>query len=237
MSDTIKNRYQQLLDELARQESIAGRLPGSVHLLAVSKTHGPEKIREAWQAGARQFGENYVQEALDKISVLSEPGTDTPDIVWHFIGPIQSNKTRDIAEHFDWVHSVDRLKIARRLNEQRPADMPPLNICVQVNLSHEDSKSGVDINDVDALCQQIAEQMPRLKIRGLMAIPAPSTEYEIQRQTFHPLKVLFDKLRVRYPDMDTLSMGMSDDYPAAIAEGATMIRIGTAIFGHRERPA
>jgi PLP dependent protein len=237
MSDTIKNRYQQLLDELTRQEKIAGRSPGSVHLLAVSKTHGPEKIREAWQAGARQFGENYVQEALDKIAELSAPGTGTPDIVWHFIGPIQSNKTRDIAEHFDWVHSVDRLKIARRLNEQRPADMPALNICIQVNLSHEESKSGVDINDVDSLCQQIAEQMPRLKVRGLMAIPAPSADHETQRKTFRPLKELFDTLQTRYPDMDTLSIGMSDDYPAAIAEGATMIRIGTAIFGHRERPA
>lgn len=237
MSESIKSRYQHLIDELARQEALFGRAPGSVQLLAVSKTHGPEKLREAWQAGARQFGENYVQEALEKIAVLSAPGTDTPDIVWHFIGPIQSNKTRDIAEHFDWVHSVDRLKIARRLNDQRPAEMPALNICLQVNLSHEDSKSGVDINEVEALCQQISGQMPRLKVRGLMAIPAPCNDHEAQRRTFRPLKDLFDSLQSRYPGMDTLSIGMSDDYPAAIAEGATMIRIGTAIFGRRERPA
>ncbi|HDZ07808.1 YggS family pyridoxal phosphate-dependent enzyme [Pseudohongiella sp.] len=230
-SSTASN-YRDIVSRIKAQEQRFGRDAGSVLLLAVSKTHGADKVREAYAAGARQFGENYVQEALDKIALLAQPPDALTDISWHFIGPIQSNKTRDIAGAFDWVHSVDRLKIAQRLNDQRPADLPALNICVQVNLSNEDSKSGVALSEAAALCASIAT-LPRLQLRGLMAIPAPCRDHDQQRAAFQPLAALFAQLQQQYPTMDTLSIGMSDDFDAAIAEGSTMIRIGTAIFGAR----
>tara|TARA_R110002072_G_scaffold136124_2_gene278158 strand:+ start:131672 stop:132409 length:738 start_codon:yes stop_codon:yes gene_type:complete len=233
---SIAENYRTLINQINDAAIQSGREPQSVLLLSVSKTHPSDRLREAYAAGARHFGENYVQEALDKIAELSAPGTSTPDITWHFIGPIQSNKTRDIAGAFDWVHSVDRLKIAQRLNDQRPDRLSPLNVCVQVNLSHEDTKAGVDIRDAEALCRQISQQMPHLKLRGLMAIPAPCDDIQAQRATFRPLHDLFVQLQEQFPTMDTLSIGMSDDFPAAIAEGSTMIRVGTAIFGAREYP-
>jgi hypothetical protein len=207
------------------------RTSGSVKLLAVSKTHPVETIREAYHCGVRDFGENYVQEAVEKIKQMA-----APDINWHFIGPIQSNKTREIAEHFQWVHSVDRLKITVRLNEQRPAELPPLNVCIQVNISQEDSKSGLPLADAPALCNAISS-MPRLRLRGLMAIPAPCEDFEQQRRVYRPLAAVFRELSYRYPYFDTLSIGMSSDYDAAIAEGSTIVRIGTAIFGDRSAPA
>jgi pyridoxal phosphate enzyme (YggS family) len=231
--NNIASNYQQLLASIREQELLNQRDPGSVTLLAVSKTHDAAKLREAWAAGARDFGENYVQEALSKIAVLSAAQTTTPDMTWHFIGPIQSNKTRDIAAHFHWVHSVDRLKIIQRLQEQRPAGLPLLNVCVQINLSNEDTKSGVDLQQARELCAAVV-QMDKLCLRGLMAIPAPCADHQQQRAAFRPLAELFRELQALYPQMDTLSMGMSDDYAAAIAEGSTMIRIGTGIFGKRE---
>lgn len=228
----IPDNYLRILARIKTQEEHFQRQAGSVLLLAVSKTHGADKVRQAYAAGARHFGENYVQEALDKIAILTQSPQALADISWHFIGPIQSNKTRDIAGAFDWVHSVDRQKIAQRLNDQRPDERPALNICVQVNLSNEDTKSGLPLTGVEALCASIAD-MPRLKLRGLMAIPAPCTDHEQQRAAFRPLAQLFAQLQQQYPSMDTLSIGMSDDFEAAIAEGSTMIRIGTAIFGAR----
>ena len=203
----------------------------SVRLLAVSKKQAPEKIRRAAAAGIRDFGENYFQEALEKIEGLRDLA-----LSWHFIGPIQSNKTRGIAEHFDWVQSVDREKIARRLSAQRSDTRPPLNICVQVNLSAEASKSGLDLQSAASLCASIA-QLPNLSLRGLMAIPAPLCDLQAQRQGFRRLASEYQKLQQHYPSMDTLSMGMSNDYEAAIAEGSTMIRLGTALFGLRSTSA
>lgn len=200
----------------------------SVNLLAVSKRQSIESITQANIAGLKDFGENYLQEALDKIEKLSQL-----ELNWHFIGPIQSNKTKPIAEHFQWVHSVDRLKIALRLNDHRDQGNVPLNVCVQINLSGEASKSGVDLAEAEALCDYIS-QLPKLKLRGLMAIPAPLCEFESQRACFRLLATEFARLQSLYPQMDTLSMGMSSDYEAAIAEGSTLIRIGTGIFGPRE---
>lgn len=231
-STDIASRYQTLLSQIREQEVRWSRQPDSVLLLAVSKTHAPDRLQQAYTAGARHFGENYLQEALEKIRILSGPQSGTPDIVWHFIGPIQSNKTRDIAGHFDWVHSVDRLRVAQRLNDQRPDDLPPLNVCIQVNLSSEDSKSGVPLGDVQTLCSAVSE-LPNLRLRGLMAIPAPDSDIERQRAVFRPLRETFQSLNEQFPTMDTLSIGMSDDFEAAIAEGSTIIRIGTAIFGTR----
>lgn len=205
----------------------ASRHPDEVKLLAVSKTFAVDALRDAYQAGQRSFAENYVQEALDKMKALQDLA-----IEWHFIGPIQSNKTRAIAENFAWVHSVDRLKIAERLSEQRPANMPPLQLCLQVNISNEASKSGVAPNEVSALAQAMT-QLPNLKLRGLMAIPAPSDDVAIQRSGFAQLRQLRDQLNQQGLQLDTLSMGMSHDFAAAIAEGATIVRVGTAIFGDR----
>lgn len=202
----------------------SNRDPSAIGLLAVSKSQPADAVRAAFVAGQRVFGENYLQEALDKQQLLH----DLP-LTWHFIGPIQSNKTRAIAERFDWVHSVDRLKIAQRLSEQRPADLPPLNVCLQVNISDEDSKSGCDPQDIDELAQAIAA-LPRLRLRGLMAIPRPSDTPEQQRAAFAALRELQQGLGL---DLDTLSMGMSADLEAAVAEGSTWLRIGTAIFGAR----
>ena len=196
-----------------------------IGLLAVSKTKPAEDIREAHAAGLRDFGENYLQEALEKQAAL----TDLP-LIWHFIGPIQSNKTRDIAEHFAWVHSVDRLKIAQRLSEQRPANLPPLNICIQVNVSGEASKSGCTPADLPALAAAISA-LPRLKLRGLMAIPEPTEDRAEQDAAFAQVRTLQERLNM---GLDTLSMGMSHDLESAIAQGATWVRIGTALFGARD---
>ena len=196
-----------------------------IGLLAVSKTNPAAAIREAYAAGLRDFGENYLQEALGKQVELN----DLP-LIWHFIGPIQSNKTRPIAEHFDWVHSVDRLKIAQRLSEQRPAHLPPLNICLQVNVSAEDSKSGCSPETLPELAKAVAA-LPNLRLRGLMAIPEPTDDVAAQHAAFAHLRQLRDDLAL---NLDTLSMGMSHDLEAAIAEGATWVRIGTALFGARD---
>ncbi len=227
----IADNLQVVHDRMTAAALAAGRDPESIRLLAVSKTFATEAILEAIQAGQKAFGENYLQEALDKISVV-ETMTDKMPIEWHFIGPIQSNKTRQIAEHFDWVHTVDRIKIAQRLSEQRPEALPALNICLQVNISAEDSKSGLSPEQVAALAHDVA-CLPRLHLRGLMAIPAISDDSEEQRSAFRQLRLLEQQLQHEGLMLDTLSMGMSADMAAAIAEGATIVRIGTAIFGRR----
>ena len=196
-------------------------------LLAVSKTKPAQDIRQAFDAGQTCFGENYLQESISKIHELSDL-----DIEWHFIGAIQSNKTRELAEHFAWIHSVDRLKIAQRLSNQRPDSLPPLNICLQVNISEEQSKSGFKMADIEVIVDDIIS-LPNLKLRGLMAIPAKADNLEAQRKVFSKMKSLFETLQTNHPQIDTLSMGMTADMEAAIAEGSTMIRIGTAIFGAR----
>ncbi len=214
-------------ESITAYEMKYGRDPGSVSLLAVSKKQSVEKIEKAALTGQRAFGESYVQEALLKIAALKEL-----DIEWHFIGPIQSNKTRKIAEHFSWVQSVCSAKIAERLNEQRPSHLPPLNICLEVNLNAEPTKSGVTPAEVEALAS-LCLSLPRLKLRGLMAIPAPADTFAGARANFHSLLTLWQELRDKGFALDTLSMGMSDDFEAAIAEGATIVRIGSAIFGER----
>jgi pyridoxal phosphate enzyme (YggS family) len=209
-----------------------GRNPTSVLLLAVSKTFGPDAVIEAAEAGQTAFGENYLQEALDKQQAVQILRPDLA-LEWHFIGPIQSNKTRPIAEHFAWAHAVDREKIARRLSEQRPPNLPPLNICLQVNVSGEDSKSGIAPTEVLALARAVTT-LPGLRLRGLMAIPEPAEDVESQRKPFALLRALQQQLTEAGIPTDTLSMGMSADMDAAIAEGATIVRIGTAIFGKRD---
>lgn len=225
---TIANRLQ---DILATIESAQADSPfaQNVKLVAVSKAQPSSAIREAFAAGQRIFGENYLQEALDKQAELNDL-----DIEWHFIGPIQSNKTQPISQHFAWVHSVDRLKIAQRLNDARPAALPPLQVCIQVNISHEDTKSGVLPNDLAALAAEI-EQLPRLKLRGLMAIPAPTQDTSKQTAQFKRVRECYDALLKQGFTLDTLSIGMSDDYKVAIAQGATFVRIGSALFGARPR--
>ncbi|WP_409524092.1 YggS family pyridoxal phosphate-dependent enzyme [Nitrincola sp. MINF-07-Sa-05] len=227
MMSIIAEKVSEVRQEISRCEQLAVREPGSVTLLAVSKTRKSVELREAYDAGQRLFGENYLQEAQQKMQELS----DLP-LEWHFIGPIQSNKTRPIAEAFDWVHSVDRLKIAQRLSEQRPADKDDLNICLQVNISHEANKSGCSEVEASALAEQIAS-LPHLCLRGLMAIPEATDDPAEQRQAFARMRELFEKIRERVPTLDTLSMGMSGDLEAAIMEGSTMVRIGTALFGPR----
>ncbi|SDB63059.1 YggS family pyridoxal phosphate-dependent enzyme [Pseudomonas sp. NFACC13-1] len=222
---TIADNIAQVSSRIRTAEQTAQRTEGSVQLLAVSKTKPAQALREAYAAGLRDFGENYLQEALGKQVEL----TDLP-LIWHFIGPIQSNKTRAIAEHFDWVHSVDRLKIAQRLSEQRPAELPPLNICIQVNVSGEASKSGCTPEDLPALASAI-NALPRLKLRGLMAIPEPTEERAAQDAAFAAVQRLQASLAL---PLDTLSMGMSHDLESAIAQGATWVRIGTALFGARD---
>lgn len=206
------------------------RNSADVTLLAVSKTKPAELLRAAYEAGQRDFGENYLQESLDKQQELADLA-----ITWHFIGPIQSNKTRAIAEHFQWVHSVDRLKVARRLSEQRPPELPPLNICLQVNISAEESKSGITVDELPELAREVAA-LPNLTLRGLMAIPAPAESLAEQRAPLAALRKALETLKAEHPQLDTLSMGMSGDLEAAIAEGSTMVRIGTAIFGARDYP-
>ncbi|WP_299729511.1 YggS family pyridoxal phosphate-dependent enzyme [uncultured Endozoicomonas sp.] len=225
----LQDRFQQVYDQIHLTEQTCHR-QGQVQLLAVSKTKPADMIRAAWRCGQKHFGESYLQEAISKIQALG----DLSDIHWHFIGPIQSNKTRDIAEHFEWVHSVDRLKIAQRLNDQRPESLPPLNICLQINISEESSKSGINLSELPQLVQAI-NQLPRLKLRGLMGIPAPESDPEQQRIPFRTLADALKNLNEQFSlDMDTLSMGMSDDLEAAIQEGSTMVRIGTALFGERD---
>lgn len=221
---TIADNIAHVSSRIRAAALAAGRDEHSIQLLAVSKTKPAEALREAYAAGLRDFGENYLQEALSKQLELA----DLP-LIWHFIGPIQSNKTRAIAEHFDWVHSVDRLKIAQRLSEQRPADLPPLNICIQVNVSGEASKSGCTPADLPALANAISA-LPRLKLRGLMAIPEPTEDRAAQDAAFAAVQSLQASLNL---PLDTLSMGMSHDLESAIAQGATWVRIGTALFGVR----
>ncbi|WP_237067966.1 YggS family pyridoxal phosphate-dependent enzyme [Microbulbifer guangxiensis] len=228
--EDITENLNRVRGRIAASCSACGRDPGDVILLAVSKTRPGADLRSAYDAGQRHFGENYLQEALEKQAEL-----DDLDITWHFIGPLQSNKTRAVAEHFHWMHSVDRLKIAQRLSAQRPPDMPPLNLCLQVNIDGEESKSGVAPAEVAALAEAVAG-LANVRLRGLMAIPAPRESEEEQRQPFEALTALLEELRERLPDqpLDTLSMGMSGDMEAAIASGATMVRIGTDIFGRRD---
>ncbi|MFJ4351534.1 YggS family pyridoxal phosphate-dependent enzyme [Pseudomonas sp. NPDC089428] len=221
---TIADNLSALAARIHNAAQAAGRDPASVQLLAVSKTKPAAAIREIHAAGVCDVGENYLQEALAKQEELR----DLP-LIWHFIGPIQSNKTKAIAEHFDWVHSVDRLKIAQRLSEQRPAGLPPLNICLQVNVSGEDSKSGCAPADLPALAKAVAT-LPNLRLRGLMAIPEPTDDRATQEAAFGSLRQLQESLQL---GLDTLSMGMSHDLEAAIAQGATWVRIGTALFGAR----
>jgi pyridoxal phosphate enzyme (YggS family) len=221
-----------LTERITEAAARAHRAPGSVTLVAVSKTFPAPDVLALARCGQRHFGENYVQEALAKIAAVRAAAPDLP-LHWHFIGPIQSNKTRSIAEHFDWLQSVDRLKIAERLSEQRPAGLPPLNVLLQVNISGEAAKSGVAPADVPSLARAV-EALPRLRLRGLMAIPEPADDPRRQRVPLAAMKRLYDALRAAgHESWDTLSMGMSADLEAAVAEGATMVRVGTALFGAR----
>lgn len=205
---------------------------GEVQLLAVSKTKPVSLIKQAFEHGLSHFGENYVQESVEKIQLIKQDCYFDRPIYWYFIGPLQSNKTRPVAENFDWVQSVDRLKIAQRLNEQRPKNLPILNICLQVNISGEKSKSGTTLSQVIELASQV-QDLPRLKLRGIMAIPENTDDLEKLEQQFQTLHQIYQQLQQRYPDIDTLSMGMSGDLAIAIKYGSTMVRIGTDIFGAR----
>jgi hypothetical protein len=229
--NTIENRLQAVKSRIATACAAAGRDPRDIVLVAVGKQFPAESLRAAHAAGQRDFGENQVQEAVAKIAQLADLG-----LVWHFIGPVQSNKTRAVAERFDWVHSLDRLKIAERLSEQRPVTLPPLEVCVQVNVSGEASKSGVPPLEAAALAHAVAH-LPRLRLRGLMTIPEPTTDLALARRRFETLRDLQAQLVHGGLPLDQLSMGMSDDLEAAIAAGATMVRVGTAIFGPRPKPA
>lgn len=224
---SITANLQAVLDRIRAACSAAGRNAGEVSLLAVSKTWSASAVQEAAEAGQRAFGENYVQEALAKMAELADL-----DLDWHFIGPLQSNKTRAVAEHFAWVHSIERLKIAERLSDQRPATLPPLDVCIEVNLSGEASKSGCSPDAAEALCRAVAV-LPRLRLRGLMVIPEPTGDVALVRSRFAALRALRDRLNAGGLRLDTLSMGMSHDLEAAILEGATIVRVGTAIFGER----
>ncbi len=220
-------------ERIAAAERRFDRPPGSVALVAVAKTKPAALIREAWEAGQRRFGENFVQEAVakvDELSTLAGPG----GIEWHFVGALQTNKSRTVAERFDWVHTVDRVRIARRLSDQRPAWLAPLNVCLQVNVSGERSKSGVDVSEAADLASAVAE-LPRLRLRGLMTIPRPCTGLDEQRGALRPLVEAYERLRGDGHPLDTLSMGMTDDLEAAVAEGSTLVRVGTAVFGPRGR--
>ena len=224
---TIPANLQALKNRIRTASQAAGRDAGATRLLVVSKTWPADCLRQAFKAGQRAFAENYVQEGVAKIAAL-----DDLDLEWHFIGPLQSNKTREVAENFDWVHSLDRLKIAERLSAQRPASLPPLQVCLQVNVSGEASKSGVPPEQVAALARAVAA-LPRLRLRGLMAIPEPSDDAALLHRRFALLRELLAQLNTEGMKLDVLSMGMTDDFEIAIAEGATMVRIGTAIFGER----
>lgn len=230
---TIEDNLHRIRARLQQACDVAGRSIDEVTLLAVSKTFGVDAVCQAYAAGQRAFGENYVQEGVEKVEQVRALGA-CPDIVWHCIGPLQSNKTRLVAEQFDWVQSIGRLKIAQRLHEQRPAHLPPLQVCIQVNVDGGANKSGVAPGDALGLARAVAA-LPGLRLRGLMAIPEPAPDFESQRALFLRAKAVFDDLRANGLDLDTLSLGMSDDLEAAVAAGSTMVRIGRAVFGHRER--
>jgi len=226
---SIESNLQAVRARIAAAATAAGRAPSAIALLAVSKTFSADRVRAAYAVGQREFGESYVQEGLEKIAELA-----SVPIIWHFIGPIQSNKTRSIATHFDWVHSVAREKIALRLAQSRSQSQVPLNVCLQVNVSGEASKSGVAPEDLPALAEAV-RALPCLRLRGLMAIPEPSDDIELQRRRFAAVRALLDQLNTAGFALDTLSMGMSHDLEAAVMEGATMVRVGTAIFGERTK--
>jgi PLP dependent protein len=225
---TIKDNLQRVLAQIAASCTECGRNANEVQLLAVSKTFGPEAVREAYGAGQRAFGENYIQEGVEKIALLA----DLPGMVWHMIGPVQSNKTRVVAEQFAWVHSVDRLKTAERLSAQRPAHLAPLQVCIQVNIDGGLNKSGVAPEDTALLASAVA-QLPGLQLRGVMVIPEPTTDLVAARAIFQRAKDLFGATQRQHAGVDTLSMGMSADMQLAVAAGSTMVRVGTAIFGQR----
>ena len=224
----VTENFRKIQDLLAKAAADAGRPVDHIRLLAVSKKKPPEAILAAVEAGQREFGENFVQEGVEKIEII---GRD--DLTWHFIGHLQANKTKAVARHFQWVHTIDRLKIARRLSSQRPETAPDLNVCIEVNIDAETAKSGVAPGDVAALAREI-DELPRLKLRGLMCLPAIRSGFEEQRKPFAALRRLLESLNDSGMQLDTLSMGMSADYAAAIHEGATIVRVGTAIFGARE---
>jgi hypothetical protein len=225
----VTENFRKIQDLLAKAAAEAGRAPGTVRLLAASKTQSPETVLQAVACGQRDFGENFAREGIEKMAA-----TGRDDLIWHFIGHLQSNKTRVVAENFAWVHTVDRLKIAERLSRQRPFYAKPLNICIEVNIDDEAGKSGVNVKDTLQLARTVAE-LPRLSLRGLMCIPAIHDSVEEQRQPFARLRQLADKLHASGIDTDTLSMGMTGDFVAAIQEGATIVRIGTALFGPRRK--
>lgn len=229
---SIQQNLEHITSQIENAQQKCGRPRSSVQLLAVSKTKPVEAILEAAQAGQRAFGENYVQEGCDKVQFFAEHHPEL-DLEWHFIGPLQSNKTRQIAEHFDWMHTIDRVKIAQRLSEQRPAHLPPLQVLIQVNTSGEASKSGISENDLFTLAELISG-LPNLTLRGLMSIPENVPDYPSQLAAFRQLAALKDRLAEKYDGIDTLSMGMSGDMEAAIEAGSTIVRIGTAIFGQRD---
>ncbi|EOH0512934.1 YggS family pyridoxal phosphate-dependent enzyme [Vibrio fluvialis] len=229
---SIQQNLEHITSQIENAQQKCGRPRSSVQLLAVSKTKPVEAILEAAQAGQRAFGENYVQEGCDKVQFFAEHHPEL-DLEWHFIGPLQSNKTRQIAEHFDWMHTIDRAKIAQRLSEQRPAHLPPLQVLIQVNTSGEASKSGISENDLFTLAELISG-LPNLTLRGLMSIPENVPDYPSQLAAFRQLAALKDRLAEKYDSIDTLSMGMSGDMEAAIEAGSTIVRIGTAIFGQRD---
>lgn len=226
---TISANLQAVLARIDAAARESGRNPHDISLLAVSKTWPAGDVRAAVDAGQRAFGENYVQEGVDKVAELAALG-----LIWHFIGPLQSNKTRRVAESFDWVHSIDRFKIAERLSEQRPEGLAPLQVCLQVNVSGEETKSGVTLSELPQLARQVAG-LPRLQLRGIMAIPAPLNDFEAQRRSFRQVRLAYEQLQGDGLKLDTLSMGMTHDLEAAIAEGATLVRVGTAIFGERNQ--
>lgn len=226
---TIENALQHVKARIHQACLAAERSSESVRLLAVSKTMAADKVIEAYQAGQREFGENYVQEGVEKVEQL----THLSDIVWHFIGPIQSNKTKVVAENFSWVQSLDRIKVARRLNEQRPLTKVPLNVLIQLNIDDEESKSGIQLEQLTEFAEQV-NSFPQLKFRGLMAIPKATSTERAQQQSFQALNFAFNDMKRRFPSVDTLSLGMSNDLATAIAHGSTMVRIGTSIFGKRQ---
>jgi pyridoxal phosphate enzyme (YggS family) len=226
---TISDNLQLVRERINTACSRVGRAPDSVTLLAVSKTFPAVTVREAFHAGQRKFGENYVQEGVDKIAELADL---RDQIEWHMIGPLQSNKTRVVAENFDWVHTVDRMKVAQRLSEQRPAGLPPLQVCIQVNTSGEDSKSGISPGEALGLARAVSA-LPHLTLRGVMGLPAPSDDLAVQKSQLHAVRVVFDSLVAEGIPLDTLSMGMSADLEIAVEEGSSILRVGTALFGKR----
>lgn len=229
---TIKDNLQQLHQQITTTALECDRNPNQIRLVAVSKTKPIDAIEHAIEAGQRLFGENYVQEGVAKIQYFQQQHSNF-DLEWHFIGPLQSNKTKLVAENFCWVHTIDRVKIANRLNDQRPKQLPPLNVLIQINISNEESKSGIKPDEMLTLAHAIAQQ-PNLKLRGLMAIPAAIQELEQQITTFKHMQYLYKQLQSQFDEIDTLSMGMSHDWQTAIINGSNMIRIGTAIFGNRQ---